>query len=93
LVKLFKGQIRKMVVGPKPYKKETPTHPQYRMAATSKEFDTEKEHLLNALEQFFSEDQERSNRRKHPLFGLMTREEKGWSMFKHLDHHLSQFGV
>ena len=93
LVKLFKGQIRKMVVGPKPYKKETPTHPQYRMAATSKEFDTEKEHLLGALEQFFSEDQERSNRRKHPLFGLMTREEKGWSMFKHLDHHLSQFGV
>ena len=37
--------------------------------------------------------EEEGTSRKHPLFGAMSVEEKGWSMYKHLDHHLSQFGV
>ena len=30
---------------------------------------------------------------RHPLFGEMTAAEKGWAGYKHLDHHLRQFGV
>ena len=30
---------------------------------------------------------------RHPLFGDLTFEEAGWLYYKHLDHHLTQFGV
>jgi len=89
LAKLFKGMIRSMVVGEKPYPRNTKTHPQYKQTA-EREFETEKLRLLGALTQFKEEE---GLSREHPLFGAMSLEEKGWSMYKHLDHHLSQFGV
>jgi hypothetical protein len=89
LAKLFKRMIRNMVVNEKPYPKNTRTHPQYKQTV-ERDFETEKERLLGALAQFIEQE---DILRKHPLFGAMTVEEKGWSMYKHLDHHLSQFGV
>ena len=89
MVKLFKGMIRKMVVNEKPYPKNTRTHPQYKQMA-EQDFETEKGRLLGALAQFIEEE---GTPGRHPLFGAMSVEEKGWSMYKHLDHHLSQFGV
>jgi hypothetical protein len=83
IAKLFKGMIRKMVVNEKPYPKNTKTHPQYRQT-TDKDFETEKKRLLLALDKL---------QIIHPLFGRMSRQEKGWSMYKHLDHHLTQFCV
>lgn len=29
----------------------------------------------------------------HPFFGKMTREQMGYFVYKHLDHHLRQFGI
>jgi hypothetical protein len=92
LVKIFKGFIRKMVVNDKPYKPSTQTHPQYRKT-TPHEFDKEKARLLAALDLFHNESSEERKKKKHPLFGEMSDQEKGWAMYKHLDHHLSQFGV
>jgi len=89
IVKLFKGMIRKMVLNEKPYPKSTKTHPQYRQTS-DRDFETEKRRLLDALAKFKAEE---GVARTHPLFGAMDAEEKGWSMYKHLDHHLSQFGV
>lgn len=89
LARVFRGMIRKMVVSEKPYPRDTKTHPQYLQVA-ERDFETEKARLLDALEGF--RDQEDAAP-EHPLFGVMTREERGWSMFKHLDHHLRQFGV
>ncbi len=89
LVKLFKGYIKKMVVGPKPYAKSTRTHPQYLQTGT-KDFQREKQHLLNSLARFKELEGQKT---EHALFGELTREEKGWGMYKHLDHHLVQFGV
>ncbi len=89
LVKLFKGLIRSMVVSEKPYPQSTKTHPQYKQAA-ERDFEAEKRRLLGALRQFKGDE---GLAVEHPLFGAMSVEEKGWSMYKHLDHHLSQFGV
>jgi hypothetical protein len=36
---------------------------------------------------------EKASQIPHSFFGPMTAEEKGWSMYKHHDHHLQQFGV
>lgn len=92
LAKLFKGYIRKMVVGDKPYAKGTQTHPQYRQHSP-RNFEEEKSRLQAAMEQFFHMDKEAAANLKHGLFGNMTLEERGWSSFKHLDHHLRQFGI
>ncbi len=89
VARLFKGMIRKMVVGEKPYPKSSKTHPQY-LQSSSKDFELEKQHLLKSLEKSRKMEGEET---KHALFGALTKEEKGWSSYKHLDHHLTQFGV
>ncbi len=89
-VKLLGGLIRKMVVGDKPYPKSTRTHPQY-LQTSEKDFATEKQRLLDALEAFRAAEHGPATR--HALFGELSRDEKGWASYKHLDHHLTQFGV
>jgi len=93
LVKLFKNMVRKTVVGEKPYKKNSPTHPQYKKDGFQCDFDTEKNRLSATMSKFYNEDPEILAQIIHPLFGKMTRDEKGWAIYKHLDHHLDQFGV
>lgn len=90
VARLFKGMIRKMVVGDKPFPKSSRTHPQY-VETSDRDFEAEKRRLLGALEVFVN--REEREMPPHPLFGKMSTEEKGWAMYKHLDHHLSQFGV
>ncbi len=92
LAKVFKGVIRNMVVNEKPYPKNTRTHPQYKQT-TERDFASEKKRLLEALDRFVSMTEEEVGQIRHPLFGTMSTREKGWSTYKHLDHHLNQFGV
>jgi hypothetical protein len=89
MVKLIKGYIKKMVVGPKPYPKNSKTHPQY-LQKDPKNFDEEKKNLFDALAKMKKMEGEKTN---HTLFGVLTSEEKGWAQYKHIDHHLTQFGV
>ena len=82
---LFKNKL----IDRKPYPKNLRTHPQY-VVTDPKEFAAEKRRLLDALERFRGQ---RASAPAHPLFGEMTDDERGWGMYKHLDHHLRQFGV
>ena len=91
-IKIIKGVIRKLVVDNNPYPKNSKTHPQYKQEG-EKEFLEEKKRLLNVMDEFVNEPWEVAEKKEHPLFGPMTQEEKGWSMYKHIDHHLHQFGV
>ena len=88
-VKLFSGYIKKMVLNDKPYPRDLKTHPQYLMTEPE-DFDRQKQRLLNSLKAMIALGRVNS---EHSLFGTMTPEEKGWGMYKHLDHHLTQFGV
>lgn len=90
--KLFKGMIRKMVLSDKPYPKNSKTHPQY-LPTTVHDFTTEKKRLLDVLSEFIGQDKATAEQIIHPLLGKMSYEEKGWAMYKHLNHHLEQFGV
>ena len=92
IAKLFKGMIRNMVVGDKPYPKNSRTHPQYVMA-DQRDFDREKNRLLEAMTKTANSTEAERRQYKHPLFGPMTDDELGWSLYKHLNHHLTQFGV
>lgn len=89
MVKLMGGMIKKMVTSDKPYPKNSRTHPQYVMR-DPEDFDRQKDRLLHSLRFMHALGRKES---RHPLFGKWTAEDKSWAMYKHLDHHLTQFGV
>lgn len=93
MIKLMKPMIKKIVFGEKPYKKNNPTSPQF-VIKDSKDFETEKNKLVQCFE-FYTNPANKENIVSHPskLFGQVSEAEKGWAMYKHLDHHLQQFGV
>lgn len=58
-----------------------------------KEFETEKEILKQKILTFQSDGPEKCTSHPHPFFGKLTPEQWGKGLYKHLDHHLTQFGV
>ncbi len=75
-----------------PWPKNTATAPE--MDVTKKltdttEFDKEKQLLLEALQQLSKAEKVEA---VHPLFGRMGKKQWGRVVWKHLDHHLRQFG-
>ncbi|MFZ9387672.1 MAG: DUF1569 domain-containing protein [Chitinophagaceae bacterium] len=94
-----KGNLMLRLIGPMfksklwdstPYKQGLPTDPTFIMTGSEKEFETEKKALLELVHRF-SEDQIISER--HPVFGKLTKENWSKATWKHLDHHLKQFGA
>ena len=74
-----------------PFPKGAPTATElYPDGAES--FDEERALLLNLLEQIAVGPKEGTGP-SHPLFGSMSRREWGVVTYKHVDHHLKQFGV
>jgi hypothetical protein len=55
-------------------------------------FSKDFESLMHVLNDFASKDKSFSFS-PHPAFGKMNRKEWGIMVYKHLDHHLRQFGV
>ena len=58
-----------------------------------KEFETEKENLKQKIISFQNHGPEKCTSHPHPFFGKLTPEQWGKGLYKHLDHHLKQFGV
>ncbi|WP_261304236.1 DUF1569 domain-containing protein [Paenibacillus andongensis] len=58
-----------------------------------KDFETEKEILKQKILNFQSNGPEKCSTHPHPFFGKFTPEQWGIGIYKHLDHHLRQFGV
>lgn len=88
-VKLLSPLIKRMIVGDKPFPKKGKTHPQYEVSEPV-EFEPQKERLVRAIDDLRSGG---PRPREHPIMGRLTAEEVGWGNYKHLDHHLRQFGV
>lgn len=89
IIRIFARLVRKMVLSDQRFSRNARTHPQY-IQASDRNFELEKLRLLAALDSFVDAG---PRPLKHPLFGHLSAEECGWSCFKHLDHHLTQFGV
>lgn len=82
--------FKKTLWDDKPWKKGLPTDATYITTGKIKEFTTEKAALLELISQFQEKD---VNLEKHPVFGRMTKEQWSKSAWKHIDHHLKQFGA
>ncbi|TDW96785.1 DUF1569 domain-containing protein [Dinghuibacter silviterrae] len=57
------------------------------------DFATEKNRLTALVSQFFEGGRDKCTQYPHSFFGAMAPEEWAMFMYKHLDHHLRQFGV
>jgi hypothetical protein len=83
--------FKKSLYSEKKWRKNLPTA-SFARAKEPKELDEELP-VLKKLVREFHHLQNREDWNPHPLFGSMTPEQWGKMQFKHLDHHLSQFGV
>jgi hypothetical protein len=95
--RVFAGRIIGRFIKPlalkenKPLQKNSPTAPSL---VVKDDRDLNKERArLNALIERFAVDRSRCTDHPHAFFGNMTPDEWSVLMYKHLDHHLTQFGV
>ena len=58
-----------------------------------RDLETERERLCGLIDRFAAAGPEGCTRHPHSFFGRLTPEEWATLMYKHLDHHLRQFGV
>ncbi len=89
---LLKTFVKKGVVNEKPYPKNSRTAPQF-IISDKKDFDVEKSRLLSYLQKTFEYGPNYFDGKESISFGPMTVQEWNNQFYKHLDHHLTQFGV
>jgi hypothetical protein len=75
-----------------PMRKGSPTMKELVMG-DGLDFEREREGLREALERFAAGGQAGCTTHPHAFFGKLTAEQWSILMYKHLDHHLRQFGV
>jgi Protein of unknown function (DUF1569) len=90
--KLIGWAIKPMLYNDKPWKQNLPTAPSF-IIKDERNFNAELLKLLNLIEKFHQAGAENIGRFPHPMFGNFTTDQWGMAMYKHLDHHLVQFGV
>lgn len=83
---------RQMVKDEKPFKKNQPTDKSFVVSDT-RDFEREKQQLKDAIQQFSAVGRAGKLRGEHPFFGKLSQKEWDMMQWKHLDHHLRQFGV
>ena len=88
-IKLFAKPI---VVGPKPYKKNSRTAPEF-VISDRRTFEDEKEKLVQYIRKTQELGGAEFDGRESHAMGKLTRDEWNTLFAKHLDHHLTQFGV
>lgn len=89
LLKLF---VKGIVVGDKPYKKNSPTAPEF-IVADEKQFEVEKQRLIAYINKTQQLGENFFDKKESHSFGVLSKKEWNTMFAKHLDHHLSQFGV
>jgi hypothetical protein len=94
-----KGSFLLRLIGPlfksklwdeKPYKQSLPTDPTFVMIDIEKDFEKEKAVLIDLVNNF---NETSIQGDQHPVFGKLSKHNWSKATWKHLDHHLKQFGV
>jgi|SRR5581483_978053 len=97
LPRIFIGRLigplfRPVFTNEKPFSQNSPTDKKL-IVADKRDFGREKEQLKEKVRQFHDGGEERCTRHPHPFFGPLTPQQWSRGMYKHLDHHLRQFGA
>jgi hypothetical protein len=84
--------ILKRVLKNPDFPKNTPTIPEMRMSEINIDLMGERQKLISLLNSYATYDLPDYSF-IHPFFGKMKRDQIGVMAYKHMDHHLQQFGV
>jgi hypothetical protein len=87
------GFIKPLALGDdKPMKRNSPTVPSF-VIKDDRDFAAERVRLTNLIDRFAAAGPKGCTTHPHSFFGRLEAEEWAVLMYKHLDHHLRQFGV
>ncbi|WP_026809642.1 DUF1569 domain-containing protein [Arenibacter latericius] len=89
MLKLF---VKQTVVNEKPYKKNSRTAPAF-IIADERDFEKEKSRLTEYLIKTQKLGEEYFHQKESHSFGKLSKSEWNNLFYKHLNHHLEQFGV
>ena len=84
--------LRPLVLGERPFRRNAPTSSHF-LVADARDFDAEMRRLAHLLDRFIQRGPEPASQVPHVFFGRLSGDQWGRLMYKHLDHHLRQFGV
>jgi hypothetical protein len=90
--KIFAPFVRSSLLGEKPFSRNSPTDPTF-IVTDEKDFDAEKQRLTRLVNTFCESGPEKASSHTHSFLGRLRGEEWGVMMYKHIDHHLRQFGA
>jgi len=89
---LFGRLAKKSLTKPEPFKRGLPTAPEF-VVRDRRDFELEQQKLLELVQDIGRRGPAAFTREPHPFFGPMTDGEWDLLQWKHLDHHLRQFGA
>lgn len=96
--RVFIGRLLGWIVKPlalrdeEPMRRNSPTI-QELVVQDERDLGTERQRLLGLIDRFAAGGPARCTTHPHSFFGRLTPEQWAILMYKHLDHHLRQFGV
>jgi hypothetical protein len=89
---ILKKLVKNSVVSEKPYAQNGKTAPQFIIKET-KDFTLEKSRLINYINKAQNLGESHFEGKESHSFGTLNKTEWNNMFYKHLDHHLTQFGV
>ena len=89
---ILKATVKKTVVNETPYAHNSRTAPAF-VVANQREFEKEKKRLIDYINQTQHHGSAYFEGRESLSFGVLSAAEWNNMFYKHLDHHLRQFGV
>lgn len=92
-IKMIGKMVKKSLMkDDKPFKQNQPTDKSF-VVADVRGFEEEKQKLVSSIDTFASMGRNNQLQENHPFFGPLTPAEWDKLQWKHLDHHLRQFGA
>ncbi len=88
----FRGISRRILLGSKPFPKHLPADKKV-LTKEAGIFSEERQRLENAVRMYLEKGPAGLSKKPHNIIGKISPEESAFISYKHLDHHLRQFGV
>ena len=89
---ILKSFVKQIVVGDKPYEKSSRTAPAF-LIVDERNFEKEKNRLISYIEKTLELGEIYFEGKESNSFGVLNKIEWNNMFYKHLDHHLKQFGA
>jgi hypothetical protein len=89
---ILKSFVKKTVTNEEPYKRSSQTAPQFIIKG-DKDFEAEKNRLVGYIRKTADLGENHFDNKESHSFGHLNKTEWNNMFYKHLDHHLTQFGV